>query len=313
MPTKKTAKGAGAGKARPVAKPAPAKPAAAKAAPKAMKATKAPAPKPKQKTPPRPAPKPSAAGAASAAELQELKHRLAHAEDAASRVGALEAQIAELSRELAGATAERQTALERLADLEQRLAESAAAAPPPSRAAEIEQRLANALSEKATALRRARELEQSLDSLKANLDRERVAHAQTRSHAAAGEGAPAAPGPSAAEMQLQNRVGELETALAGREAELGKLLRRDAGELTCPRCGGKMVEFLHLGVTLDRCTECAGLFFDSGELQEVLRREYPEPSSSETTAATEAPAGDPGFNGTPRKMGFFRSLFGRKE
>src|SRR5262249_42659098 len=179
----------------------------------------------------------------------------------------------------------------------------AASGPPP----------ATALGERATAPGPPRDPER---------DRERARAAPGRGRGAPAGGAGEPSGASHAEKQLQHRVGELEGALATREAELTRLLERRPGMLTCPRCGGKMVEFMHLGVTLDRCTECSGLFFDSGELQEVIRREYPE--------AEETP--DPGPEGTvgretvvavvmpvaaeadaPRRKGFFRSLFGRKE
>ncbi|HKA88116.1 MAG TPA: zf-TFIIB domain-containing protein [Haliangiales bacterium] len=307
MPFKKTAKGAGAGKARVEKKPVKAKPAAAAKVPKAAKAR----PPAKPSKPPRrvAAARPSA----TAAELVELRHRLALAEEAASRVGALEAQVAELERELGTAHADRQSALDRLAALEERLAESAESPAPASSTAEIEQRLANALAEKANATRRIRDLERDLESVKAALARERAAHA----------GAAAEPsGASHAEKQLQHRVGELEGALATREAELTRLLERRPGMLTCPRCGGKMVEFMHLGVTLDRCTECSGLFFDSGELQEVIRREYPEAEETrepepevtverETVVAVVMPVAAEAD--APRRKGFFRSLFGRKE
>jgi Zn-finger nucleic acid-binding protein len=171
--------------------------------------------------------------------------------------------------------------------------------------------VAAALAEKAGAVRRAWELERDLESATANLERERAAHAEARARLSSAGATPAAPSP--ADGQLRHRIAELEHALADREEEVRRLLPPETGDLiTCPRCGGKMVEFEHLGVTLDRCTACAGLFFDSGELQEVLRREYPEPDTeTETMVAvvTEMTGGDDG----PKKKGFFRSLFGRKE
>lgn len=314
MPFKKTAKGAGAGKARVEKKPGRAKAAPAKP-PKAAKPSR-PAAKPPSKKP-----KPAAAvrrPPATADELVELRHRLALAEEAASRVGSLEAEVAALERELGSAHVDRQTALDRLAALEQRLADSAEAPAPASSTAEIEQRLANALADKAASSRRVRDLEREMDSLRASLERERTAHSEARAHLASSAGAPAErSGASHAETQLAHRIAELETALNNREAELTRMLERRAGELACPRCGGKMVEFVHLGVTLDRCTECAGLFFDSGELQEVLRREYPEAEpevevQTEVIAvAVEVPAASD--DGAHRKKGFFRTLFGRKD
>ena len=285
------------------AKPAPAKkkPAPTRPAPKAAKMAKAAKPAPKKTPTPKKA-KPVAA------EVTALRERLAAAEAWAARVVVLEAQVFDLTGQLDGANAERQSAMERLADLEERLAESAAASP---QSDDTDQRVAEALAEKAGAVRRAWELERDLEAATANLERERAAHAEARARLASTGATPAAPSP--ADGQLRHRIAELEHALADREEEVRRLLPPEAGDLiTCPRCAGKMVEFEHLGVTLDRCTACAGLFFDSGELQEVLRREYPEPDvETETMVAviTETTGGDD----APRKKGFFRSLFGRKD
>jgi hypothetical protein len=40
--------------------------------------------------------------------------------------------------------------------------------------------------------------------------------------------------------------------------------------MKCPKCGHDMVEEQLFGVTIDRCSFCEGLFFDAGELDEVL-------------------------------------------
>lgn len=38
----------------------------------------------------------------------------------------------------------------------------------------------------------------------------------------------------------------------------------------CPKCGDEMVEISHLGILVDRCKKCSGLFFDRGELEILL-------------------------------------------
>jgi hypothetical protein len=113
------------------------------------------------------------------------------------------------------------------------------------------------------------------------------------------------------DAQLQARIAELQAELDRREEEIRTLQQRAPSTdiLTCPRCRGEMVEFMHLGVTLDRCNDCAGLFFDSGELQEVLKREYPDP---EPQAPIEVAAEVPVPEEAPKRKGFFRSLFSRK-
>ena len=42
--------------------------------------------------------------------------------------------------------------------------------------------------------------------------------------------------------------------------------------LHCPECSTTLVEELHLGIHLDRCPECRGLWFDSGELDSYRMR-----------------------------------------
>lgn len=38
----------------------------------------------------------------------------------------------------------------------------------------------------------------------------------------------------------------------------------------CPKCGHKMKEIEYLGILLDRCEECHGVYFDKGELDILL-------------------------------------------
>ncbi|NUU25059.1 MAG: zf-TFIIB domain-containing protein [Streptomycetaceae bacterium] len=43
--------------------------------------------------------------------------------------------------------------------------------------------------------------------------------------------------------------------------------------LTCPRCRGMMQTFQRVGVTIDQCTNCRGIFLDHGELEQILNAE----------------------------------------
>lgn len=83
------------------------------------------------------------------------------------------------------------------------------------------------------------------------------------------------------------------------------------GGIPCPRCRGTMLVFEHRGVTLDRCASCAGLFFDSGELEEVLRHEQHELESA-AAEPSSVPGVTAGSGESASKAGFFRSLFARK-
>lgn len=44
-------------------------------------------------------------------------------------------------------------------------------------------------------------------------------------------------------------------------------------ELQCPKCQSPMRHIERSGVTLDRCTECGGIFLDRGELEHLVRAE----------------------------------------
>ncbi len=39
--------------------------------------------------------------------------------------------------------------------------------------------------------------------------------------------------------------------------------------LMCPVCRGVMREVVHLGVTIDTCTKCRGVWLDRGELEKI--------------------------------------------
>jgi hypothetical protein len=45
---------------------------------------------------------------------------------------------------------------------------------------------------------------------------------------------------------------------------------RDLHFMKCPKCGHDMQEEPIEGVTADRCTHCEGIFFDAGELEQIL-------------------------------------------
>ena len=43
--------------------------------------------------------------------------------------------------------------------------------------------------------------------------------------------------------------------------------------MTCPKCGGAMVELERSGVRIDACRNCRGVFLDRGELDKVVEKE----------------------------------------
>ena len=47
---------------------------------------------------------------------------------------------------------------------------------------------------------------------------------------------------------------------------------KDAHWMKCPKCGHDMENIEIEGVVTDKCSFCEGLYFDHGELQELLQR-----------------------------------------
>lgn len=47
--------------------------------------------------------------------------------------------------------------------------------------------------------------------------------------------------------------------------------RRQSHWMKCPKCGSDLEEIDHLGILVDRCDHCHGVFFDHGELDLLLQ------------------------------------------
>jgi uncharacterized protein len=43
--------------------------------------------------------------------------------------------------------------------------------------------------------------------------------------------------------------------------------------VTCPSCGGELLELERSGVKIDACRQCRGVWLDRGELDRILERE----------------------------------------
>ncbi len=46
--------------------------------------------------------------------------------------------------------------------------------------------------------------------------------------------------------------------------------------MKCPKCGSDLQEVEHLGIKVDRCAGCSGIFFDKGELDILLQAQEPK-------------------------------------
>ena len=43
--------------------------------------------------------------------------------------------------------------------------------------------------------------------------------------------------------------------------------------MRCPKCGMELIEVDYKGIKVDECSQCRGVWFDSGELDAVSRLE----------------------------------------
>jgi hypothetical protein len=43
--------------------------------------------------------------------------------------------------------------------------------------------------------------------------------------------------------------------------------------MRCPKCGMELLEIAHRGIKIDKCTSCAGVWLDAGELEQVAGAE----------------------------------------
>lgn len=52
------------------------------------------------------------------------------------------------------------------------------------------------------------------------------------------------------------------------EEEKNKL--KELHYMHCPKCGNEMIVIEYEGIELDKCSDCGGIYFDNGELEELL-------------------------------------------
>ena len=49
--------------------------------------------------------------------------------------------------------------------------------------------------------------------------------------------------------------------------------RREAQTMNCPKCSGKFAKYKFMGLVLERCENCAGIWLNKGELAVILRQQ----------------------------------------
>jgi uncharacterized protein len=74
-----------------------------------------------------------------------------------------------------------------------------------------------------------------------------------------------------AREEMKRRKKEQEE-LATRMVDEEKQKLKDLHYMRCPKCGMELKEFEFRDVKLDRCDNCGGIFFDQGEMEQLLQR-----------------------------------------
>ena len=77
----------------------------------------------------------------------------------------------------------------------------------------------------------------------------------------------------------------IEAAKARHEAKLKEAKDSEREKLRqlhwmkCPKCGGDMEEIEYVSIKIDKCKECEGVFFDAGELDELMLKKQEDRKS----------------------------------
>ncbi len=72
-----------------------------------------------------------------------------------------------------------------------------------------------------------------------------------------------------ARLEFERRRKELEARQAQIQAQERARLK-ELHFMRCPKCGMELTEIELRGVKVDRCVECQGIFFDGGEIEQLL-------------------------------------------
>ena len=62
--------------------------------------------------------------------------------------------------------------------------------------------------------------------------------------------------------------------IEGMKAEFQKVeaARREGQIVNCPKCPGRLEKYTFMGIVLDRCESCEGIWLHKGELEAILRK-----------------------------------------
>lgn len=73
--------------------------------------------------------------------------------------------------------------------------------------------------------------------------------------------------------QEQEKLERLRKEGAAKRAVEEKEARKALHHMHCPKDGADLEEVQYHGVSVDRCTECGGVWFDAGEVESLVEKE----------------------------------------
>jgi uncharacterized protein len=71
-----------------------------------------------------------------------------------------------------------------------------------------------------------------------------------------------------ARMEFEQKK-KTEEARQKQMAEGEKKMLKELHYMKCPKCGMELIEIDYKGITVDKCSGCAGIWFDAGEVEAV--------------------------------------------
>jgi hypothetical protein len=86
------------------------------------------------------------------------------------------------------------------------------------------------------------------------------------------DGAPEKPSRNEEEY-FAKRDAELIRAHREAAARAAKDAERRSHYMKCPKCGADLTTETHHGIQVDRCPECHGVWFDAGEVEQIVKLE----------------------------------------
>ena len=75
-----------------------------------------------------------------------------------------------------------------------------------------------------------------------------------------------------ARMELERRR-KVEVEKQARMKEAERQQQKELHFMHCPKCGHTMVEVELQEIKVDKCTCCKGIYFDDGELEQILEKQ----------------------------------------